>query len=158
MRTADKRFRNQQVARAFHLTRQRRALERAAVIVTTNRPFSEWTTMSPNARLCKATIDQLTDQAHIIPTGTESDVPANAGPAETGESTVEQQGRAKSAAEVEGFATRRRCGSPGLRFALRRKLRGAGLRSGRGHRAGGTTPLVVSEGGQIKASKWARSS
>jgi len=28
--------------------------ERAAVIVTTNLPFSEWTTKFPNARLCKA--------------------------------------------------------------------------------------------------------
>ena len=46
--------------------------ERAAVIVTTNLPFSEWTTMFPNARLCKAMLDRLTDQAHIIETGTES--------------------------------------------------------------------------------------
>ena len=44
----------------------------AAVIVTTNLPFSEWTTMFPNARLCKAMLDRLTDQAHIIETGTES--------------------------------------------------------------------------------------
>jgi DNA replication protein DnaC len=40
--------------------------ERAAVIVTTNLPFSEWTTMFPNARLCKAMLDRLTDQAHIM--------------------------------------------------------------------------------------------
>jgi DNA replication protein DnaC len=46
--------------------------ERAAVIVTTNLPFSEWTTKIPNARLCKAMLDRLTDQAHIIETGTES--------------------------------------------------------------------------------------
>ena len=46
--------------------------ERAAVIVTTNLPFSEWTTMFPNARLCKAMLDRLTDQAHIIETGKES--------------------------------------------------------------------------------------
>ena len=46
--------------------------ERAAVIVTTNLPFSEWTTMFPNARLCKAMLDRLTDQAHIIENGTES--------------------------------------------------------------------------------------
>jgi DNA replication protein DnaC len=46
--------------------------ERAAVIVTTNLPFSEWTTMIPNARLCKAMVDRLTDQAHIIETGNES--------------------------------------------------------------------------------------
>jgi hypothetical protein len=31
-----------------------------AVIVTTNLPFSEWTTMFPNARLCKAMLDRLT--------------------------------------------------------------------------------------------------
>jgi DNA replication protein DnaC len=46
--------------------------ERAAVIVTTNLPFSEWTTMIPNARLCNAMVDRLTDRAHIIETGTES--------------------------------------------------------------------------------------
>jgi len=46
--------------------------ERAAVIVTTNLPFSEWTTKFPNARLCKAMLDRLTDQAHIIETGNES--------------------------------------------------------------------------------------
>ena len=46
--------------------------EKAALIVTTNLPFSEWTTMFPNARLCKAMLDRLTDQAHIIETGDES--------------------------------------------------------------------------------------
>jgi DNA replication protein DnaC len=46
--------------------------ERAALIITTNLPFSEWTTMFPNARLCKAMLDRLTDQAHIIETGSES--------------------------------------------------------------------------------------
>jgi len=46
--------------------------ERAAVIVTTNLPFSEWTTKFPNARLCKAMLDRLTDQAHILETGDES--------------------------------------------------------------------------------------
>jgi DNA replication protein DnaC len=46
--------------------------ERAAVIVTTNLPFSEWNTMFPNARLCKAMLDRLTDQAHILETGKES--------------------------------------------------------------------------------------
>ncbi len=38
----------------------------------TNLPLSEWTTMFPNARLCKAMLDRLTDQAHIIETGNES--------------------------------------------------------------------------------------
>lgn len=46
--------------------------EQGAVIVTTNLPFSEWNTMFPNARLCKAMVDRLTDQAHIIDTGDES--------------------------------------------------------------------------------------
>jgi DNA replication protein DnaC len=46
--------------------------EQAAVIITTNLPFSEWTTMFPNARLCKAMLDRLTDQAHIIETGNDS--------------------------------------------------------------------------------------
>jgi DNA replication protein DnaC len=46
--------------------------EKAAVIVTTNLPFSEWTTVFPNARLCKALLDRLTDQAHIIETGKDS--------------------------------------------------------------------------------------
>ena len=46
--------------------------ERTGIIVTTNLPFSEWTTMFPQARLCKAMLDRLTDQAHIIETGTES--------------------------------------------------------------------------------------
>jgi DNA replication protein DnaC len=46
--------------------------ERAALIVTTNLPFSEWTTVFPNPRLCKALLDRMTDRAHIIETGTES--------------------------------------------------------------------------------------
>jgi len=35
--------------------------EKAAAIVTTNLPFSEWTQVIPNARLCKASIDRITD-------------------------------------------------------------------------------------------------
>jgi DNA replication protein DnaC len=46
--------------------------EKAAVIVTTNLPFSEWTQVIPNARLCKALVDRITDRAHIIETGTDS--------------------------------------------------------------------------------------
>ena len=46
--------------------------EKAAVIVTTNLPFSEWSQVIPNPRLCKALIDRLTDRAHIIATGTDS--------------------------------------------------------------------------------------
>jgi len=46
--------------------------EKAALIVTTNLPFSEWTTVFPNPRLCSALLDRITDRAHIIETGTES--------------------------------------------------------------------------------------
>jgi DNA replication protein DnaC len=46
--------------------------ERAALIITTNLPFSEWVTVFPNPRLCKALLDRITDRAHIIETGTES--------------------------------------------------------------------------------------
>ena len=46
--------------------------EKAAVIVTTDLPFSEWTRVILNARLCKALIDRITDRATIIETGTKS--------------------------------------------------------------------------------------
>jgi len=46
--------------------------EKAAVVVTTNLPFSEWTQVIPSARLCKALIDRITDRANIIETGNES--------------------------------------------------------------------------------------
>jgi len=46
--------------------------EKAAVIVTTNLPFPEWSQVIPNPPLCKALIDRLTDQAHIITTGADS--------------------------------------------------------------------------------------
>jgi DNA replication protein DnaC len=46
--------------------------ERSALIITTNLPFSEWTEVVPNARLCKALLDRVTERAHIIETGTES--------------------------------------------------------------------------------------
>ncbi len=46
--------------------------EKAAVIVTTNLPFSEWSQVILNSRLCKAPIDRLTDRAHIVITGTDS--------------------------------------------------------------------------------------
>ena len=46
--------------------------EKAAIIVTTNLPFSEWPKVFTNARLCKAVLDRLTDQAHIIEAGSES--------------------------------------------------------------------------------------
>ena len=40
--------------------------------MTTNLPFSEWTQVFPNPRLCKALLDRITDRAHIIETGAES--------------------------------------------------------------------------------------
>ena len=46
--------------------------EKAAVIVTTNLPFSKWSQVIPNPRLCKALIDRLTDQAPIITTRADS--------------------------------------------------------------------------------------
>jgi DNA replication protein DnaC len=46
--------------------------EKATVILTTNLPFSEWTKVIPNTRLCKALIDRITDQAHITETGQDS--------------------------------------------------------------------------------------
>ena len=46
--------------------------ERSAVILTTNLPFSEWTQVFPNTRLCKALLDRITDRAHIVETGQES--------------------------------------------------------------------------------------
>ena len=46
--------------------------EKAAVIVTTNLPFSEGGQVFPSPRLCKAVLDRVTDRAHIIETGTQS--------------------------------------------------------------------------------------
>jgi DNA replication protein DnaC len=46
--------------------------EKSVVLLTTNLPFSEWTQVIPNARLCKALLDRITDRAHIIETGAES--------------------------------------------------------------------------------------
>lgn len=46
--------------------------ETGSIILTTNLPFSEWTQMFPERRLCKAVVDRLTFNAHIIETGTDS--------------------------------------------------------------------------------------
>lgn len=43
--------------------------EKAAVVVTTNLPFSEWGQVFANPRLCKAVLDRVTDRAHILETG-----------------------------------------------------------------------------------------
>jgi len=46
--------------------------ERSALITTTNLPFGEWTKVFPEPRLCKAVVDRLTFNAHIVETGTDS--------------------------------------------------------------------------------------
>lgn len=46
--------------------------ELSSILMTTNLPFGEWTKVFPEARLCKAIVDRLTFNAHIVETGTES--------------------------------------------------------------------------------------
>ncbi len=46
--------------------------ERRALVLTTNLPFSEWTSIFPDPRLCRAVIDRLTHRSHIIDTGKHS--------------------------------------------------------------------------------------
>jgi len=46
--------------------------ETGSIIVTSNLPFSEWTSVFPDPRLCKAAVERLTFRSHIIQTGTES--------------------------------------------------------------------------------------
>ncbi|MGH2792025.1 MAG: IS21-like element helper ATPase IstB [Actinomycetota bacterium] len=46
--------------------------EVSATVITTNLPFGEWTSVFPEPRLCKAIVDRLTFNAHIVETGTES--------------------------------------------------------------------------------------
>lgn len=46
--------------------------EKSALIITTNLPFSEWTQVFTNARLCRAILDRIIDRAHIIETGIDS--------------------------------------------------------------------------------------
>lgn len=46
--------------------------EKATFILTTNLPFSEWTSVFTNARLCRAIVDRVTDRATILDTGKES--------------------------------------------------------------------------------------
>lgn len=51
----------------FQILSQRH--EKFPIIITTNLPFSEWTSVFTDARLCKALIDRITYRAHIIETG-----------------------------------------------------------------------------------------
>lgn len=46
--------------------------EKRALVVTTNLPFSEWTSIFPEPRLCRAVVDRLTHRATIIETGRKS--------------------------------------------------------------------------------------
>lgn len=46
--------------------------ERSSLITTTNLPFSEFTKVFSDARLCAAVLDRLTHNAHIIDTGPKS--------------------------------------------------------------------------------------
>lgn len=54
----------------FQVISQRQ--ERLPTIITTNLPFSEWTNIFPDHRLCRALIDRLTHRAHIIESGDKS--------------------------------------------------------------------------------------
>lgn len=54
----------------FQVISQRQ--ERLPLIITTNLPFSEWTNIFPDQRLCKALIDRITHRAYIIETGEKS--------------------------------------------------------------------------------------
>jgi len=54
----------------FQVLSERQELR--STIVTTNLPFGEWTSVFPDPRLCRAVIDRLTFNAHIIETGTTS--------------------------------------------------------------------------------------
>jgi len=54
----------------FQVISQRQ--ERLPIIITTNLPFSEWTSIFPDQRLCRALIDRITHNAYIIETGEKS--------------------------------------------------------------------------------------
>ena len=69
------------------------------MIVTTNLPFSEWTQVIPNARLCKARLDRITDRAQILETGTESYRFRRTVETRKGRTPVVNQSSAPSAAE-----------------------------------------------------------
>lgn len=43
--------------------------EQRALVLTTNLKFSEWTSIFPDPRLCRAVIDRLTHRSHIVETG-----------------------------------------------------------------------------------------
>ena len=54
----------------FHVLSER--TEKRPIVLTSNLPFSEWTGVFPDPRLCRAVIDRLTHRAHVIDTGRRS--------------------------------------------------------------------------------------
>jgi DNA replication protein DnaC len=46
--------------------------ERKATVITTNRPFGEWTDVIADPRLCRAFVERVTFRAHIVETGDKS--------------------------------------------------------------------------------------
>jgi DNA replication protein DnaC len=46
--------------------------ERKSTVITTNRPFGEWTEVIVDPRLCRAFVERLTFRAHIVDTGDKS--------------------------------------------------------------------------------------
>jgi DNA replication protein DnaC len=46
--------------------------EQRSIVVTTNLPFSEWTSVFPEPRLCRAIVDRMTHRSTIIETGRKS--------------------------------------------------------------------------------------
>ena len=54
---------------SFCLGNRAEPAEKAAVIVTTNLPFSEWTQVAPKSPAVQALLDRITDRAYIIETG-----------------------------------------------------------------------------------------
>ncbi len=43
-----------------------------ATIITTNLPFSEWTSVIADPRLCRAFVERVTYRAHIVESGEKS--------------------------------------------------------------------------------------
>jgi DNA replication protein DnaC len=66
--------------------------ERRTIVVTTNLPFSEFTKVFPDKRLCAAVLDRLTHNAHIIDTGRET----KRRPKSTPRGRARKEGRSKS--------------------------------------------------------------
>jgi len=63
-------LRKQDAELIFQLLSDRHEL--LPLIITTNLPFNEWTTVFTDKRLCRALLDRITHRAHIIETGIQS--------------------------------------------------------------------------------------